>query len=274
MFENLAQELKAARESMQFTPEQMARTIKIDLKFLIKLEKGDFSFLPELYLKAFLRDYAKAVHLDEKIIMKKYQAARDGKPLDVVAPEPPVEEIKPQKNLPSEIDYTQPVNKPIKKYEEAKKPQMEFLKQFSDQQKQIILFASAAFVIICIVLYYAFFSSNGTEIVVDKPVEEMLAEAKKKYEEPAPAPVQTTSDSLSLRVQIVDNCWVQMVLDSSKVVENYYSSETTVNQKAKSSIKINIGNSAAVNLFLNDKPVDFTKQNKKSIRLLLDKRWR
>jgi len=62
-----------------------------------------------------------------------------------------------------------------------------------------------------------------------------------------------------------------MVLDSVRVVENYYNKPTTFNQKAMSSFKLNIGNSAAVNLTLNDNPLQFAKVKKKSIRVFVDK---
>ena len=71
MFSKLAEELKLAREKSQLTPEYIAQKIKIDLKFLRMMEKGDFTFLPDIYIKAFLKEYARMVGLDENLIIKK-----------------------------------------------------------------------------------------------------------------------------------------------------------------------------------------------------------
>ena len=52
------------------------------MKFLEAMENGDFSFLPELYVKAFTKQYAKAVNLDEDVIIKKYEASKKGIPYE------------------------------------------------------------------------------------------------------------------------------------------------------------------------------------------------
>lgn len=70
MFQQLSDDLVKAREETRLTPEQVAVKIKMDLKFLLKMERGDFSFLPDIYLKAFLREYAKCVGLNEHTALK------------------------------------------------------------------------------------------------------------------------------------------------------------------------------------------------------------
>src|SRR4030067_89918 len=94
MFDELANELKTAREKNSMTLAQVSNKSKIDIKFLEAMEQGDFAFLPELYVRAFVKNFAKTVGLDENKIFKKYEAAKQGIPY--VEEETDYEEITPQ----------------------------------------------------------------------------------------------------------------------------------------------------------------------------------
>jgi transcriptional regulator with XRE-family HTH domain len=82
MLERFAAQLREAREKKELTQEALAKLIKMDLKFLRLLESGDFTFLPELYVKAFIRAYAKAVGLSEDTALRKYALAVEGRNID------------------------------------------------------------------------------------------------------------------------------------------------------------------------------------------------
>ena len=71
MFDELANELKTAREKNTMTLAQVANKSKIDIKFLEAMEQGDFAFLPDLYVRAFIKNFAKTVGLDENKILQK-----------------------------------------------------------------------------------------------------------------------------------------------------------------------------------------------------------
>ena len=79
MLTKFAQELKKAREKAEVTLQNLSARSRLDIKFLQAMENGDFSFLPEIYVKAFIKDYAKFIGLDENEIIKKYEAAKKGK---------------------------------------------------------------------------------------------------------------------------------------------------------------------------------------------------
>ncbi|MCH7974117.1 MAG: helix-turn-helix domain-containing protein, partial [Bacteroidetes bacterium] len=55
MLNKFAQELKKAREKADITLQNLSARSRLDIKFLQSIEKGDFSFLPELYVKAFIK---------------------------------------------------------------------------------------------------------------------------------------------------------------------------------------------------------------------------
>ena len=56
MFTKFAEELKEARTKSQLTLQHIASKTRIDLKFLEYMEKGNFNFLPDLYIKAFIKE--------------------------------------------------------------------------------------------------------------------------------------------------------------------------------------------------------------------------
>lgn len=98
MLDKFADELREQREKSGLTLQQLANKTRIDLRFLEAIEQGNFAFLPELYVKAFVKQYAKTIGLDENLSLKKFEAAREGKEFDPAPPPPIVEEIKPQQN--------------------------------------------------------------------------------------------------------------------------------------------------------------------------------
>ncbi len=96
MFDQLAEELKKARLKNHLTLQQLAARTRIDLKFLEAIEEGNLSFLPDLYVKAFMKEYAGVVGLDPEIIIKKYEAAKEGLPYE--EPSPNLEPAEPKAN--------------------------------------------------------------------------------------------------------------------------------------------------------------------------------
>lgn len=70
MLNKFADELKSKREESGLTLQQLATKTRIDIKFLEAIEQGNFAFLPELYVKAFVKQFAKTIGLDENVILK------------------------------------------------------------------------------------------------------------------------------------------------------------------------------------------------------------
>ncbi len=121
MFDKFAEELKAAREKNGLTIQQVAAKSRIDIKFLEAMEIGDFSFLPEIYVKAFVKDYSNIVGLDPDVTLKKFDAARHGKVYseeveETKSPEPekPAEKNEPVQKPPIEQPHLEkPISQPV-----------------------------------------------------------------------------------------------------------------------------------------------------------------
>jgi len=266
MFDKLADELREQREKSGLTLPDMATKTRIDLKFLEAIDQGNFSFLPELYVKAFLKEYAKAIGLDETEIIKKYEAAKEGIEYDSLK-----ETVETKNEEPIKTEAPKPAAKPtstIKSYVEEH-PE----KKAEDSKKQnklnLILGAAASVIALGFILSYVFIFNKSDKIIVEEtPIDEVIEQQnKQRYveDEPVDQTEQSTSDnnnlsadSLYLTVSATETSWVYVLLDNSKIQEFTLSPNSKITFSALNNFKATIGNSGGISLQMNGKAVEFT----------------
>ncbi len=263
MFDKFAEDLKAARVQRGLTLQQVAQKTKIDYKFLEVMEDGDFSFLPELYVKAFLKNYARVIGLDEDVVIMKYEAAKSGKFI-------PEEETPPVELEPKEIKKKDPVKTPI-----MSSPKPPFINSGSVQDRQKAIVIAAVVVIVLIVAGYFLFSGPSSEIIVtEKPLDEIVQENRERYIEEKKQPVQidssfTSSDSLHLNIASTETSWVKITYDNKSTGEFILFPMSQKNVKASENFKITFGNARGIKLKLNGSEISFN--NKSTVaRILID----
>ena len=66
-------DLKAKRESQNLSLEEISDFTKIDIKFLVAIEEGDFGCLPTVYMRLFLRSYCKYISADVEEALNDYE---------------------------------------------------------------------------------------------------------------------------------------------------------------------------------------------------------
>jgi cytoskeleton protein RodZ len=72
--ESFGEKLRATRENLGYSIEQIARDTHIAKKYLIALEEEDFSIFPgETYLKGFLQNYSEYLGLDTEVMIDIYK---------------------------------------------------------------------------------------------------------------------------------------------------------------------------------------------------------
>jgi cytoskeleton protein RodZ len=72
---SVASELKAERKKRNISLAQIAADTRISLHYLESLEEGRYGELPGgMYNRAFLRAYCESIHLDQREIIKRYEA--------------------------------------------------------------------------------------------------------------------------------------------------------------------------------------------------------
>ncbi len=286
MLDKYAEELREAREKKGITLQQMAAKTRIDIKFLEAIDNGNFSFLPELYVKAFLKQFAKVVELDEKETIERYEDAKDGKliskeegkslleqKVDIEKKKETEKEIKVEKEVAREI-----VKEPVKKSEEPP------LKTFSDVSSQkstdnsarknktlvTTIAAIIAAAVVVLVVYYLFFSKSSDIVVEEKPYEQVLKETNERFrvEEEPPQTVTQITDSLLVQitnVDSVDSVWVLVIYDDKSKEDFMLYPGRNKSVKAADNLKFTFGNSGVVRLSLNNSLLNF-EGRKRSVR--------
>tara|TARA_Y100001968_G_scaffold289324_1_gene292270 strand:+ start:5108 stop:5524 length:417 start_codon:yes stop_codon:yes gene_type:complete len=63
--QNFANAIKQLRKSKGFTLDQISDSCKIKKTYLERIENGDFSFKPEIYIQLFLREYLKYIDFEK-----------------------------------------------------------------------------------------------------------------------------------------------------------------------------------------------------------------
>ena len=259
MFEKLAEELKQARINCNLSIQQLSNLTRIDLKFLEAMENGDFSYLPELYVKAFTKQYAKAVNLDENIIIKKYEALKQGIPyeeeLQKEETKRPIELAKEEKKEPK----YEPASTHV--YNAVRSP-ITNPSDLPNSKRRVVLTGILVAAIAAFAIIYFFFLRQSHEIIVpEKPIEEVIKENKQRYianeKTDSLANKSISSDSLNLTIMSKDTSWIKIIVDDKKVDDFILFPHSQKNIVAGNNFKITIGNSGGIELNLNNKSLNF-----------------
>ncbi len=265
MLKKFIEELKLQREKAGITLQNMAAKTRIDIKFLEALEEGNFNFLPDIYVKAFIKQYAKVIEIDEEETLQKYIRAKEGKEeaVEKVKREN-IEEIKngtDEQKIKSGINS----NKPAKIFtdDSASKKSNEDVKK---KQKQLIIVGTVVGVVLFILLVFFLFISGSDEIIVkEKPYEEVLQETPNRYIEEesnktTEETITATIEELTLTITNVDSTdtsWVLVIVDDKSAEDFLLPPKISKTIKANYDFKFTLGNSGVVKLILNGEVVDF-----------------
>jgi transcriptional regulator with XRE-family HTH domain len=245
-----AAELKSTREEKQIALTQIAAKTRIDIKYLAAIENANFDILPELYIRAFIKEFAMAVDLNPEETIKKFDMARSGKndvPEEVEKESIPVpEKIKrPARTIKKsfESEETEPYVHP----DEVKK---------SLDPRILYAVIGVAILILITGLYFIFFSS--TTIEKEGTVQQQNTSAEtKRYDEVQPVQQASgTNDSLQLKIVANDLVWFEISSDDAAPKQFLFKDQQTATLKAKTKFVMNIGNAGGVKLTLNGKLLD------------------
>lgn len=79
MLKAFAGDLKAVREENNITLRSISQQTRLSLSLLESLENGDYTFQPQAYIRAFLKQYIGSIGLDVDEVLFEYDLARSGK---------------------------------------------------------------------------------------------------------------------------------------------------------------------------------------------------
>ena len=265
MFDKLSAELREQREKAGISLEQLANKTRIDQKFLEAIDQGNFAFLPDLYVKAFVKQYAKTVGLDENLMIKKYEAAKEGQEYDPdkIAEQSTEDKPKTENEEPNNAVTTPPPKSAT--YFENPLEQKPNEKKKLKNQNLVWVIAGAAAVLVVIIIYLIVGAKTDKIVVEETPIEDVVGQQSQRYQETNTQEpqtnnqvLQTSSDSLYLTFFAKETSWVYVVLDgkSSKEFTLYPNSKLSVS--ALSNFQGTVGNSGGISMQLDNKEVDFT----------------
>jgi transcriptional regulator with XRE-family HTH domain len=290
MFDDLANELKTAREKNSMTLAQVANKSKIDIKFLEAIEQGDFAFLPDLYVRAFIKNFARTVGLDENKIIKKFEASKQGVPYVEEEAPPKETKIRPLEIAKQDKALEGPKLNPIIQSHKPEIKKKDSLFSFDAvggnnpiqdstttiNRRNLIIGGSVLGIIILFTLiYFLFIDKSEQIIVVEKPIEDVIKQNQRYVESD-----QTTNgsnlgvgitDSLVLTINANDTSWIKVSIDGQASGEFILLPNSQKIIKAKTNYKITFGNSGAINLQLNNRPLSFSGVRKSASNVLIDK---
>lgn len=266
MLDKFADELREKRLQEGISLEQMASKTKIDIKFLEALDEGNFAFLPELYVKAFIKQYARVISLDETQTLKRYDAAREGKLFQQDIRDT-VDE-KEQTSVPDKAIKPASSQKPqqsqpkFKSYNDPSVERRNIEMDSSGKEKFMIAAAAVGIIVILVAVYLYFIRDTKDIIVAEKPIEEVIEQTRQRYvEEENQNPNQVTvpdSDSLHLKFVSSESSWIFVVIDDQKTEEFTLSPGISKVVSGINNIKATVGNSGSVQLILNNNPIEFS----------------
>ena len=269
MLDKFAEELRKAREDNDITLQQMAAKTRIDIKFLEAIDNGNFSFLPSIYVRAFIKQYAKTVGLDEEEVIKNYEAVKQGKLPEKTDGEEVNEEQQEKKEI-AEKEITEKQKKTLQTFTDVTETQTED----DSGKKKIAMMTTVGVVsavIAAILIYVIFFQDSSQIIVEEKPYEEVLEESSQRYveeEKVDETSVTENPDSLVLLIKNTDSrdtSWV-LVISDNIIKEDYliYPGSGKI-FKAGNNFKFTLGNSGVIRLELDGENLEF-EGRRKSVR--------
>ena len=268
MLDRFAEQLRKARLKKGASLQQIAAKSRIDIKFLEALDNGNFGFLPELYVKAFIKQYAKAVDLDEQETIKKYEEALAGKYIEEEEPKSLLE----QKIEISNVQHQTEAEKQIPVFNGSTSTPKPAVKPDDIIKKLRVLIYVAGFILVGVIVFFAFFNRSSTIIVEEIPYEKVLEETQDRYqikeEKDETSAIAFNLDSLTLQfvnADSLDSAWVMIISDDLKKEDFLLYPRNTKTMIAADNFKFTLGNSGVIILKLDNEPLNFDAK-RRSVR--------
>ncbi len=222
--ESFPEYLKKQREEKKIRLSDIAAQTKISIKFLEAIESGEYHLLPDTYMRAFIKDYARTIGLDPDETMNRFTLHMA---MTIAGSE--------QKELqPKESDGKESVEK---------KPLV-----FTKTQK---IGAGVGGVVVLVVLSYLAFSpgKKSRDRITDYDKAEMFDQ--QKFDSAYEAATKVHADSSQLGLAATDTVWVNLVVDDGKTYDLLLKPGASLSFWGKKKFNMTIGNAGGLIVSLN-----------------------
>ena len=269
LLESFGESLKKSRLEKGLTPQDVAEATKIPAHVIEDLESGNESRMPApVYVKGFIRAYARELGLDEKQLLQEYSDSRvlQSGPLELAVS---TKTEKPSSHLPvlilalifavallaggyyffyknenptvrispEPVVSAEPVKKEVpKQEEEAASPAIEEAPAEQEIESQP---GSAV-------------SSEPTPIKEEIKEAEAEPEELEALEEPAAA---VSGNGHTLEVLATEETWLRIYIDDEKISQYLLRPGQTMTWQAKNQFKLRLGNAGGLKVVLDGRPL-------------------
>ena len=253
-----SEELKKQREEKEISLQQISSKTKIDLKFLKAIEENNFDVMPEVYMRAFIREYAATIGLDGSATLLKFDKYKSG---ETMATETPAS----QDDSGDESDSTHDEEN-IKEFDATSHSGSKSTSGDGMSKNQAIYLVTAAVVIIAVIIAYFVYDSQSTpefitERQTDPPakVEEQPKERFVEKEIIDQPDVNSTPipETISVKVTASDTTWMRVLIDDTNTQEFMLYPNGAKDLTGKDNMKFLLGNSGGVQFWLNGENLNF-----------------
>ncbi|MCF8240407.1 MAG: DUF4115 domain-containing protein [Melioribacteraceae bacterium] len=246
-----AAELKKAREDKNLKLQDIFNKTRIDIKYLEAIENGNFEIMPEVYIRAFIKGYAKTVDINPENALKKYDMARQGKVTREVIPGG------------DEKSSNDSKSKNVKEFISPNEDDVQTAKPSWQKNKNVIMLAGIGLIlIVTVVLYFTLIAGSTTSIITERPYEEVIEEHNQRFEPVAEdqdkiaQPKTSTNKPFELLLTGTDTVWLRAMIDDKAAEEFTVLPNGKLTLNIKSEANLLIGNAGGLKLFLNNKELN------------------
>lgn len=248
-----AKELKSFRESKEISLQYIASRTKIDIKFLQAIEDGNFDILPDLYMRAFIKEYAREADFDVVEVMKKYDLARKGtseeKNIQSVETKEISTETQPQQKEPETKSQPQP------EQSTETNSTSPFQNIYRKTPAKLVYYGIFAVIIVFIAVYFIFLSED-TGFKLESTTEELNESTENRFELEPDSTKQfynPEDDSLKLGLKASARVWIKVLSDNKAVYQDFMTENENLTFKAGKEFRVSVGNAGLISMELNKK---------------------
>lgn len=245
----LGLELKQERERRNIELEKIADQTKININFLNSIEAGEFDFLPETYVRYFLKSYLQKLGRNTEKFLTRYDDITDLETYRTTTDED-LRKSKVKNNAPT--SWSQFINN-IKKL----------------KKRYLSIFCGAVILVILVAIIS----------LPDKKDKKLSLDSEKYNQSITEQDSQLVSFSslrfvkrnLNLNIIAQKKTWIQIAIDDSVTQEYIFKRGDSAIWKARDKFLIKLGNAAGVRLYLNGNDLGQLGKELEVVNLLLTK---
>jgi cytoskeletal protein RodZ len=255
MINDIGKIISEARQKKNLTIEQLSEITKIRHYIIKAIEAGDYSVMPEIYIKSFLKTIAKYLQINESVLELPSEIKSDKNSkntFNLIADEPPKSLVK--ENINAEplikIHKAKPKNEEVEKYAELfKKKNVKKVSRVGLLNYSIYSVLALAVLTAIVLTLINFFNkdnqsariiniNNSDTLEIEQSKNNLLSYFEK-------------SDSLIVTAKANDTSWVRVVIDGINYIEVLMKPGQEEKWGASEYLMVDQGNVGAINFYRN-----------------------